>query len=748
MIKHIYILFCTIIVTAVSFAQDFSDDKLKEIAMTSMIQQQLGMLNMDPEQIADLQKRMALSDSLTNKLSPDDGVNIEEAYIAEVEQNEENLVDNKVQIITSDFSGQRYTKLLFSDENAALFAATSNQVSGDYPLKAGDKLVLNVWGVEFKEYTLTLDNSGNVMMPNIGRVSLNGLTLARAERLLKKKLENSNYGFQLGVSQISLRVVELSQVKVFVLGNVNKPSAYVLQGNSSILNALYMAGGPTDFGSVRNIQVMRGTRKKNLDLYDYLIKGKLPKHHIVRDGDVIFLPKSEKLVEVKGAVKKPAIYELKQKEGFQELLEFGQGAKSNASPFASILTHDSLGQAQLKDVEILNAIQQKLSLKDGDEVELKENTETAQDVVTLMGNVQYPGQFSWESSLRLDSLIDKAGGTKHSSYLEAIEVFRLQEDKSYQLVLNQYQPEFELMALDSVYLPSHADFKVKEMVAVSGAVRNQTEVDYFPGISLKNIIIASGGVLPNWKKGKVTIERRVPNETKLELHEHQLKVDANWSEFEALKLDAGDRVIFKVDPNFYQQELVSIKGRGTNNPGSYALAYKGETLGKFFQRVVKVTESVQWDAIRFTRLRGDKKHLIAINFKEILNGGEGSDIRLRNGDEIYIPDQEFTVQVLGEVISPGDVLYRPKADYEDYLSWAGGVTRFGDEDKVLITFPNGARVKADDYDGVVPPGSIIVVSYKPVEPPINWTAFFTGTLSAVGSIASVLLTVVIINEKL
>lgn len=655
-------------------------------------------------------------------------------------------------------ASKRYASQVFSLASSKLFAATSNQVSSDYPLKFGDKLVLSIWGGPEKEIPLTLDRSGNVIVPDAGRVSLNGLSLYSAEQLLKRKLKKSMVGLKLGVAQISLRVQELSPMKIYVLGDVKRPSAYVLQGNSSVLNALYMAGGPNEIGSVRRVKITRGRRSYEIDLYDYLMKGVLPKKRLLRDGDVVFVPKAEKLVEIKGAVNRPAIYELKEKEMLKELVGFAAGKTANAGYSLSVLGHDEEGNSVLEELEGARAKlegKEKFVLQNSDVVTLRSNLSPVSNYVKVIGSVVYPGMYSWSVDYTLDSVLSKSGGVLTTALDEAVSLYRKQKDGTYQLLtsgLDKSSLNMKIEMMDSIFVPSSDLVKTGDFVSISGAVQFAKQVAFTKGLTAKTLFLQGGGGTLNWKEGSFVVERRMEGQKKILSEEINLSPSNFLSELDKIVLEGGERLVLVSNPNFYSGELIKVDGGAVLSPGDYPLQFKGETLSHFLKRVVLVSDDVQWSGAKFYRQRGGGKYPITLNFEDVVEdvveGSDGGQIKMREGDRIYIPEREFTVRVLGEVTSPGDVLYNKKLDYEEYVNRAGGYSRFGDEDRVLIVLANGARVKADEFDGKITAGSSILVGYIPEEEPIKWGEIIQASISTVGAIAAVILTIVIIDEKI
>jgi protein involved in polysaccharide export with SLBB domain len=703
--------------------------------------------NLTPDQLSTLQDQMRQKEQKE----------FVEKGGAESELDEEMPSDEEDEIVTRGRSrvmfSKRYATRVFSQKSAKFFATSSNQVSSDYPLKYGDKLVLSIWGGPEKDIPLTLDRSGSVVVPDAGRMSLNGLTLYSAEKFIKRKLAKSIVGLKLGVVQISLRVRELSPMKIYVLGNVRKPSAYILQGNSSILNALYKAGGPNEIGSVRKVKITRGRKNYNVDLYDYLLKGKLPQRRLLRDGDVIYVPKAEKLVQIQGAVNRAAVYEMREAEGFKELLQFAEGKIASGSYSLSMIRFSENGSSFVKDVVDAEKIikgDMSLELQNADVISLKNSAEVPTNYVLLNGSVLYPGRYELDSNLTLGQLFKKSGGLLGDAFNEGVLVNRLQEDGTYGIVLEGLPKggEFVLQALDRIEVPSLSAVKVVDYVSVSGAIQKPQRIPLVDGLTAKTLFLKGGGGGLRWKKGEFILESRVKGKAEISSQRFKLEESLLLQGLEAIKLKGGERLVLPRDSKFYSGEMITVEGRAVIASGNYPLAYKGEELSDFLKRVVRVSGDVQWSGAKFFRKRGKSNYPISLNFNDVLRGGDGGQIKMRGGDRISIPEREFTVRVLGEVTSPGDVLYSKGLDYEDYVNRAGGYNRFADEERVLVVLANGAKVKADELEDAITAGSSILVSYIPEEKPIEWGDIFRGMLAGVTGVMGVILTYVIIDEKL
>ena len=705
--------------------------------------------NMSPEKLVKLRKHNENKKSAKNIDGAGTENEVELELLDSVQANRES--DSAFNYLQNDsmMEIRRYSSSLFKLANPELFAATSNQVDPNYPLKFGDKLVLNIWGGTEVEETLVIDRSGNVLVSEVGRVSLNGLTLSRAQKLITKKLSISNPGIKFGMTQISLQVKELSSIKVYVLGNAAQPSAYVIQGNSSILNALYFAGGPNEVGSVRNIQLKRGRKKYTIDLYDYLFEGKMPKIHTLRDGDIIHIPAAEKLVKIEGSIQVPAIYELKKAETLNDLIKLAQGVKPEASKFYSIKRREGLSNFNQLDYDQLDLIisdQDTLLLMNGDGILIKSNPKTLEKIVKISGEIHFETQVSYTPELKLIDVINQAGGLRRGANKDGIQVYRYNIDTSYTLKSEGNDLDIRMEPLDSIFIPSQADTTLKFTVSIGGAVKNDAVVNYIPGMSVKTLFFKAGGASKEWLDGSIVLQRMTKT-TNVEIINIKISPENFLDSVSKIQLKPFDRIHLVQDPGYYKPELVALRGSAVLNPADYPLQYKGEKLLEFVNRVAQYSENIQWSAARLFRKRDSSSYPIYIDFEKALQSGSGSQIALKQGDSIVLEETQHTVQILGEIVSPGDVLWKPNFEYDDYIIHTGGYTRYGDEDRVLVVLANGTKVKAEDMEQPITPGSKIIVSYKPEDEPISWSEIMQGTLSTMGAIASIILTIVIIDDK-
>ncbi len=653
---------------------------------------------------------------------------------------------------------KRYIRKIFSGEKNGLFGSVTSNVGGDYPLKAGDALQLVLWGDVEKVYEVQVNNQGKLLIDGAGMVAINGLTLKGAETLLKKKLSKVHASLRSGRTQLALVLQNLSPVKIFIAGEVTQPGGYVFHGNTSVLLGLYYAQGPTEFGSVRKILINRNGDSLWVDLYDFLFKGQRAEGSILLDGDVVYLPRAERLVEVDGDVGRPGIYELKAEEGVKELLRYAGGVNPSASDNPMTLRRyfakGKLDMMNLKPVSFYLEEGETFEFKDGDQLFVPKSTEGMQNIVTVFGAVKYPNTYELPANATVKQVIQLAGGPAEDAYLDRVQIIRRRvsgdtELLSYSL-LDTNTTQLELQGRDTLLVFSQKDFYQPDSVEVTGAVKKPGTYPYYQNMTVKDLILIAGGNLPYAQAGALRLERLPLDGDAVEIF--KLESNAEYTSGDVnLMLKPRDRLVLLVDPQFKTQEVIHVRGSFIQ-PGDYSLKESGESLQSFMRRVGFVTDVAYLGGARFYRYPGDhdilavkekeEREQLALDFVAALRGDEEHNIRLKGGDSIFVPDRKVWVKVRGEVGSPTNVLFRPGEDIYYYISRAGGFTPHSDENRIIITYANGAKMATDNGYESPDPGAEIFVPKVPISPPTNWL----GVTQAVASIFSAVLLPIILLE--
>jgi protein involved in polysaccharide export with SLBB domain len=652
---------------------------------------------------------------------------------------------------------RRYESTFFESTNPAMFSSVTSGVTGNYPLKAGDELVLTVWGAVEKEMQLKINNQGNVNVESVGIVSLNGATLATAEGILKTRLSRVYSGISKGQTFVNLRLESLSPVKIFLLGEVEKPGGYVLHGNTTVFQAIYMAGGPNREGSVRSIQIARADSVFTIDLYDYLMRGKHSSKAVLFDGDIVLLPRAKILAEIDGAVGRPAIYELKEGEGVAQLISFASGLNSDAAEQSMVLRrifpNGRMDFETISKPDDYISGKSSLLLRNGDALLVFRSVEKSMYNATILGAIKYPGTYQFTEGLTASNLVEISGGLLEAGYSGRVHVLRAVPQGGYHLFSQNLEDEksIALEPRDTLVVYSLKDMFKPDSVSIGGAVSNPGYYQYYEGMDAKDLVLLAGGYLAESKKSSLSIGRLDSEGRLTKSTEYSVPKNYDSKDNANIRLQAWDHVEIPYDSNFYRPELVTLSG-AFRNPGVYSLISPDETLESLIRRTGGFTEEAYLDGARFFRKSlalaeiekdtlgiSETFGLVGIDISKSLKKEKRNNINLMNGDSIHIPLKSISVKVLGHVGSTTNVLWRKSANVKWYLDQAGGVSIDGDIDRVMIRYANGSVALASKAERAPDPGSEVYVPYKKPPDPVVWTQ----VVAAIGSIAGVISTLVL-----
>jgi len=689
---------------------------------------------------------------------------------------------------TFEAGPQVFGKSLFDRATTQFQPVTMGPVPPNYRLGPGDELVLILTGDVQALYSLPVTREGFIVIPDVGRIPVNGLTLEGLRNSLYTYLGRVYSGVMRGPEATTFFEVSISTLRrnqVFVVGEVERPSAYEVSSVATALEALYQAGGPTEVGSFRNIEIRRGDRSVAvLDVYDYLTGGAAGGDVPLDQGDVIFVPVRSRHVTISGNVVRPAIYELKGDEGLRALIELAGGIVPEADlrrvQIDRILPPEErrAGVARrIFDVsvaELLDAEGELIPLVAGDRVYVHAVTEERRNTVTVRGNVWSPGIFELTPGMRLSDLIDRAGGLKDDTYMGRVQVVRLDpEDLSTRIVSASLAADEdpELHEYDEVRVYSVADFRDRRFVTIYGQVQNPGVYEFSDDMTLRDLVILAGGLRDNAyvleaevarlvdrpdTTGDLTEIRTVPLDSSYVIAERPTGAGSDGGNGQAavpeFTLERYDNVFIRPRPGWELQRTVTLTGE-VRFPGAYALQRKDERLSSVIQRAGGLTREGYAAGIRFYRSRENdpgrtarpetdtlaavERSRVNVDLPRALDSpGGADDLILQDGDSVHIPEYIPLVRVEGAVLFPVSVLYEPGAGLDYYIESAGGFARDGDKGRTRVEYANGSVKTVSKFlffrSSPKPgPGSRVVVPVKPEGQPINWQAVTALVTTAV-----------------
>jgi len=667
--------------------------------------------------------------------------------------------DSVMRLVTSPDSGFAIFGLdIFRSSTSQFQANLAGPVDPGYRLGPGDRLVLILTGDVEESYSLDVTREGFVVIPEVGQVYVNNLTLAELDTLLRSRLRRV-YAGSGGNAHFSISVAKLRSNQIFVVGDVQRPGSYTISSAGTALTALYAAGGPTTNGSLRRIEVRRGGRTVDaLDVYDYLLRGDASHDVRLQSGDIVFVPVHGPRARVVGEIVRPATYELKAGESLPQLLEAAGGFTAVAARLRVYIERivpsgdRGVGEGRARttvDVSgpgLVNGLGPTVPVQNGDVVRVFPVTERVRDRITVRGNVVTPGAQGLTPGMRVADALRAAGGIKSDTYLAEVLISRLESDStrtqmrvrlrdSTGAVLN----DFLLREDDQIQVFSLTTFRPTRYVAVAGFVNSPGRFPFRVGMSLRDLVLLGGGAkegallteaeiarLPRDRsKGQTAVTIRVPLDSsylfersagRTYLGPPGTPAPANTAP--EVPLEPYDNVLILRQESFEYQRVVDLNGE-VRFPGTYALKNKTERLGDLLARAGGLTDEAQRDAIFFVRpgptdariksdagtasvddsllARRATNGRIGIDLEEVLAHTDSREnIALEDGDQITIPRYNPVIRVQGAVNAPANVTFVPGKDIFYYIRAAGGGTRMADEHRAFVTQASGKLESVQD----------------------------------------------------
>jgi polysaccharide biosynthesis/export protein len=647
---------------------------------------------------------------------------------------------------------KRYEQRIFQSVDRSAFNSAQGAAGRNHILGPGDEVIVSLWGDKEREYDLILNPEGKIFLEGVGLLPLAGSDLDDAQAKLKQRLARIYSGISRGTTHVDVALGKVGPLRVFVLGEVKVPGGYVFTGNAGILSAMYFAKGPTDIGTVRNLQLTRGGKKYAIDLYAYLIHGQSPTPEVLQDGDVLFAGRADALVDIQGDVGRPATYELKKGEGVKEVIEYAGGLNPTAAAHRLVLQRvfpgGKLDYMDLASPQDYLEGKAKMELKSGDRLMVYKSTEQPRDFLTVTGPVRYPGTYAFEGIRNVTDLIARAGGLREEIFLGRAHVLRFHPDGSSDLFAYSLDTtrsdSINLQPRDNVILYSIKDMYLPDSVEVAGAVFKPGKYEFHRGMTAKDLVMQAGGFLPHHEPGRLLVFREGQRDRKVDQIAIATK-DGLAKVQESMTLQPGDFVQVPVNPNWYKTEVVTLEGLFLH-PGKYGLLFPGEKLASVIERAGGFRDNAYVAGGRFFRSR-DSVGRVGVDIMRAMESQRSkANIALVGGDSIFVPERSNTVKVVGEVGFETSVLFKSGASALYYIEKAGGFTRRSEKDRVVVQYANGETSRDGYFNRKPDAGSVIYVPQGPEPKPIEWFTGINAILGTLGVAAAVILSIQAISK--
>lgn len=618
-----------------------------------------------------------------------------------------------------------------------------------YIVGPGDKVFVDVYGGSQKSEQMEVGPDGSIVVTGYGPIHIAGLSVAAANAKIKQTL-----GKRYSSSQVRMTLGQTRTIMVNVMGEVMAPGTYTLSAFASVFHALYMAGGVNGLGTLRDIKVFRGGRQiASVDIYDYILNGKLSGNIRLAENDVIMVGPYHNIVDVAGNVKRPMAYEMKKNESVATLLKYAGGFTGDAYKKAVRVNRTAGEQYSVYNVNEFDM--SSFRLQDGDSVTVSGNLRRYENMVEIAGAVFRPGQYSLGGNVTtVKSLIEQADGLTEDAFAGRGVLHRMKEDRTRRVIsldiqgiLNGTVADVPLENEDVLTIASKQEKTNERTVTIFGEVMFPATYEYADDESIEDLIIQAGGLTDAASTVKVDVSRRMIDPKATE-DSREVAQTFSFTLKDGLVVDGSkdfvlqpyDEVYVRKSPGYMPQRNVSVEGE-VLFAGNYPLTRKNQRLSEVVKAAGGVTKEAYIRGARIERpmnddekfrlnrilqlakvqsgagfdankVEQDSVYYVAIELdKALANPGSDYDVVLREGDRIIVPEFSGTVKIDGNVMYPNTASYSSGKSYKWYVrNQAGGFGMGAKKSRAFILYQNGAVKKASGAK--IEPGCEIFVPSK------------------------------------
>ncbi len=659
---------------------------------------------------------------------------------------------------------------IFSNKNLSFEPIMNIATPQSYRLGPGDAVNIDIYGASQRSITATVSPDGDIVIENFGPIHVGGLSVAQATARIRSQL-----GARYQSSRIKLSLGQTRTVTINVMGEVVTPGTYTLSAFASVFNALYMAGGTNDLGTLRNIKIYRHNRLISVcDIYDYILNGKMTGNVRLNDGDVIIVGPYDCLVNITGKVKRPMYYEMKRNESIETLLRYAGGFTGDAYKKAVRVNRKTGREYAVYNVEEFDM--SSFRVADGDSVSVDSILPRYQNTVEVKGAVFRPGMYQLGAGINsVRTLIQHAEGLTEQAFTARAVIHRMNADRTLRVIAADIEgimsgrvADIPLKENDVLFIPTKEEAMTERTITINGEVHYPGIYKYADNETLEDFVLQAGGLKETASTVKVDVARRVSDPKALttdsviaKTYSFALKDGFVVDGQPGFVLQPYDEVYVRRSPAYSEQQNVTVDGK-VMFPGTYAMAYRNMRLtdlvkmaggvapdayikGARIMRVPTEAERTRMEAafkMQQEQLRQQLMQLAVNNNNSMLQNSDetlqkqlekfqvpntypvgieldkalkdpksDANIVLRAGDRLLIPSYTATVKINGAVMYPNTVSYERGESVHHYLDAAGGFAQNARKSGVYIIYMNGMVGKVS-RGAKVEPGCEIVVPSK------------------------------------
>lgn len=647
-----------------------------------------------------------------------------------------------------------------------------------YVLGPGDNVIIDVYGASQKTFNVVVSPDGEVTIEDFGPIKVSGLTVEQANAKVRSLL-----GARYSSSKTKLTVGQTKTMMVNVMGEVKVPGTYTLSAFATVFHALYMAGGINDLGTLRNIKVYRQNRLVTVvDIYDYILNGKLTGNIRLMDNDVIVVGPYDCLVTISGKVKRPMIYEMKKSESVGSIIKYAGGFTGDAYTKAVRLLRKTGREYSVFNIGEFDI--NSFHLADGDSIGVDSIINRYENMVEIKGAIFRPGMYNIGKDINsVRTLIEHAEGLTEEAFTNRAIIHRMKSDRTLEVIavdvkgiMNGSVADVPLKKNDVLFIPTKSEMQTKRTITIHGEVNYPGMYVYADHETLEDFILQAGGLKDKASIIKVDVARRILNPKAItndsviaKTYTFALKEGFVIDGTPGFELQPFDEVYVRKSPGYSHQQNIQVEGN-VMFAGTYTLSSKNERLSDIIKKAGGVTDLAyvpgarlerritpderlrMQTVIKMAQMQSGKKdsldmkkldlgdtYYVGIELdKALKEPGGDADLVLREFDRIIVPEYNGTVKISGDVMYPNTVAYEKGRKAGWYINQAGGWGNRAKKSHTYIVYMNGTVAKVG-HNAKVRPGSEIIVPSKPESSGKSLTQWLSiGT--SVASIATMIAT--------
>ena len=716
------------------------------------------------------------------------GTDINESRLREeMKENTSDMLEDHPTAQDLSREDQVFGRNIFNTRNLTFEPSVNLATPSNYRLGPGDEVIIDIWGASQNTIRQAISPDGTINIQKIGPVYLSGLTVSEANDYLKKSLNKIYNGLNNATdpsSDIRLTLGNIRTIQINVMGEVVQPGTYALSAFSTVFHALYRAGGVSDIGSLRNVQLVRNGKKlTTIDVYEFIMKGNAQDDIRLQEGDVVIVPAYDVLVKISGKVKRPMRFEMKKDEPLSTLIKYAGGFDADAYTRSLRVVRQNGEEYEVNTVKDIDYSVYKM--RNGDVVTAEAILNRFTNKLEVRGAVYRPGIYQLSGTLNtIRELVNEAQGLTGDAFLNRSVLYRQHDDLTTEVlpidiksIMDGTSPNLALQKNDILYIPSIHDLSDRGNITVHGEVAKPDSYPYADNMTLEDLIIQAGGLREAASTVRVDVTRRIKNprstadnDTIGQMFSFALKDGFVIDGQPGFVLQPYDEVYVRRSPGYQAQQNVGIEGEILFG-GTYALTSREERLSDLVNKAGGATNYAYLRGAKLTRIANasEKKRManvvrlmrrqlgeamidslgidvedtftVGIDLERALrNPKSSSNIVLREGDVISIPKNTNTVTINGAVMVPNTFSYLEGKNIDYYLNQAGGYSDNAKKSKKFIVYMNGevTRVKGNAKKQIEPGCEIIVPSKSKKRTNVGEILGYATSFSSLGMmIASV-----------